>query len=310
MTASTTSLTHLIGKKVVLKNNNVGEIVGVKEERGLITVQTGSKKTDRFPKNVTLLDDNLEPVISTHRISPQIQLEDTPSKANKKFSVNKRFGFMEKLSKMVLCGRAVSLIITGEGGLGKTYTVKKSIEELGYRDMEDYVFVKGYSTAKGLYRTLWEHNDKVIVFDDCDEVLKNDIAKNILKGALDSYDDRIISWVSQSTNSDLPEQFEFTGRIIFISNMKQEKVDQAVLSRSLTIDLSMSVDEKIERIRRIADKLVPELDTTGIDEVLELLEDNKQEMNDLNFRTFIKAAKIKLSEGEDWKELAEFMILS
>ena len=37
--------------------------------------------------------------------------------------------------------------------------------------------VKGYSTAKGLYRTLFENNGMVIIFDDCDSILKDDVAR-------------------------------------------------------------------------------------------------------------------------------------
>jgi hypothetical protein len=125
-----------------------------------------------------------------------------PARVNDKFGINERFSFVEKLVKMVASGTQASAVITGQGGLGKTYTVMKTLDYAGYKDISDlssfeagtavnmskcYTTVKGYSTAKGMYRTLFENNGGVIVFDDCDAVLKDPVALNILKGALDSY---------------------------------------------------------------------------------------------------------------------------
>ena len=125
-----------------------------------------------------------------------------------------------------------------------------------------FTMVKGYSTAKGLYRTLFENNKSIIVFDDCDAVLKDPVALNLLKGALDSYGKRIISWNADMRDDDLPRSFNFEGRVIFISNMTQDSIDQAIRSRSMLIDLSMTADQKIERMETIAksDSFLPEYD--------------------------------------------------
>ena len=175
-----------------------------------------------------------------------------------RYGINERFDFVEKLVTMVASGVQPSAVITGEGGLGKTYTVTKTLEAHGYKDISDlaefqvgtivntrkcFTMVKGYSTAKGLYRTLFENNKSVIVFDDCDAVLKDPIALNLLKGALDSYGKRIISWNADMKDDDLPRSFNFEGRVIFISNMEQDRIDQAIRSRSMMIDLSMTLDQ-------------------------------------------------------------------
>ena len=55
-----------------------------------------------------------------------------------------------------------------------------------------------------MYRTLFENNKSIIVFDDCDAVLKDPVALNLLKGALDSYGKRIMSWNADTTR--LPER--------------------------------------------------------------------------------------------------------
>lgn len=177
--------------------------------------------------------------VTSHIPHPAKQLE--PAKV---FDINKRFRFLAQLVKMVVKGQAVSAIISGGGGLGKTYTVMGQVKAAGLQEiggvfidsddedtMEDvaysegdYKVIKGFSTAKGLYNTLYYNRTKLVIFDDCDSVLQNDVAVNILKGALDSYDKRVITWQSQTiAGSEIPNEFEFEGRVIFISNMHVSK---------------------------------------------------------------------------------------
>ena len=134
------------------------------------------------------------------------------------FNINQRFEFLNNLTTMVVNNATPSLIITGEGGLGKSHSVTETIKSNDLSD-DEYIFFKGYSTARGLYNTLYDNNGKLIIFDDCDSVLDDKVALNILKSALDSYEKRTISWMAKmNKNDEYPQQFEFTGRIIFISN--------------------------------------------------------------------------------------------
>ena len=241
-----------------------------------------------------------------------------------RFDINTRFDFVEKLVNMVASGVQASAVITGEGGLGKTYTVRKTLEKAGLEDMtalleeaeegdvidNGYITIKGFSTAKGLYRTLYENNGKIVMFDDCDSILKDPVALNILKGALDSYDKRYISWNSEMKESDdLPRSFEFTGQIIFISNMDQDKIDQAVRSRSMMIDLSMTEDQKIDRMEHIAlnDEFLPEYDAEIKTDALNLLREIKDDVKEISLRTLIAVSKIRDS-NTDWKDLATYML--
>jgi len=241
-----------------------------------------------------------------------------------KFGINARFGFVEKLVSMVADGVQPSAVITGEGGLGKTYTVTKTLESKGYQDISDlaefqvgsvidtkkcFTQIKGFSTAKGLYRSLFENNKSVIVFDDCDSVLKDPIALNILKGALDSYGKRIISWNADMRDDDLPRSFEFTGRVIFISNLTQDKIDQAIRSRSMMIDLSMTTDQKLDRMAHIAElpEFLPEYDTKVKSDALALIREIKDDVKEISLRTLIAVCKIRAS-NKDYKDLATYML--
>lgn len=248
-----------------------------------------------------------------------------PARVNDKFGINERFSFVEKLVKMVASGTQASAVITGQGGLGKTYTVMKTLDYAGYKDISDlssfeagtavnmskcYTTVKGYSTAKGMYRTLFENNGGVIVFDDCDAVLKDPVALNILKGALDSYGRRIISWNADMRDEDLPRSFTFTGKVIFISNMNAENIDQAIRSRSMMIDLSMSSEQKIERMETLAgmEEFMPEFEMAHKLDAVALIKELKDTAKDISLRTLIQVTKIRSIGDNEWKSMAEYVI--
>jgi hypothetical protein len=224
------------------------------------------------------------------------------------FDINKRFGFLGDLAKMVIMGVSPSLLVLGEGGLGKSYSIKNALVDCGMEEHE-FVFFKGYSTARGLYNSLYDNNGKVIIFDDCDSVLEDKVAINILKSALDSYDDREITWLSKMNKSEeYPNKFLFTGRIIFISNKKKDSIDQAVLSRSLVVDLSMSADDKIERMRHILSAILPEYSMNTKLQALDFLEGVKNKAQ-LNMRTLIMVTKLADSFPGKWEDMATYMVL-
>lgn len=228
----------------------------------------------------------------------------------KTFGVNEKFDFLAAAIRMVIKKQRCSLLVTGEGGLGKTHTVREEMAKKGLEENIDYVFIKGYSTAKGLYNTLYDHQDKIIIFDDTDEVLKNDIAKNILKGALDSYDERIVNWISKSFDDDYPNSFEFRGQIIFISNLSQEKIDQAIRSRATTIDITMSIADKFDRMEFILPRLKGGVSMEAKLEAFNLLKENQEYTNNINLRTLQEIIDIRTSGEENWKEIAEFIMYS
>jgi len=243
---------------------------------------------------------------------------------DERFGINTRFEFVTKLVNMVASGVQPSAVITGEGGLGKTYTVTKTLNDAGYTDISNladfqvgtiintkkcFTQVKGFSTAKGLYRTLFENNNSNVVFDDCDSDLKDPVAQNILKGALDSYGKRVISWNADMRDEDLPRSFEFTGRVIFISNLSQSGIDQAIRSRSMMIDLSMTSDQKLERMEHIAqsDEFLPEYDQSIKSDALALIREIKEDCKEISLRTLIAVCKIRAA-NTDYRDLATYML--
>ena len=223
------------------------------------------------------------------------------------FTINERFEFLDDLTSMVVTGVTPSLVVTGPGGNGKTNSVKRTIESNQLED-KDFVFFKGYSTARGLYNTLYDNNGKLIIFDDCDSVLEDKVSKNILKSALDSYEDRTISWMSKLSKGDeYPTQFNFTGRIIFISNKSKDSIDGALKSRSLMVDLTMTPEEKIERLTFILPNILPEYDMETKELALNFLDNVKNDV-DINIRTFIMVTKMCKAFPDTWRKLASYSV--
>lgn len=226
------------------------------------------------------------------------------------FSVSERFEFIEQFTKLVVRNIIPSLVVTGSGGLGKTHTVTEALKSCGKvegvcsgDDDGDFLMISGYSTPRVLYTTLYENNGKIIIFDDCDSVFRDPIGGNILKAALDSKQKRIISWGAESKGDIVPSRFEFTGKVIFISNLTLDKFPQSILSRSMLADITLNEEEKIERIDQIF-KTEKKFSDEDKKEVISFIRENSSKFKDLNIRSAFNCMKMKIAVGENWKRMA------
>ena len=269
-------------------------------------------------------------------INEAFNKEDNKSNIDNKayFPINERFDILNNFVEMVANKNTASLVISGRGGLGKTHTVLQKIHSLGFEKpkvdiieeheelIEDeeiladkqYTIVKGFSTARGLYQTLYENRHSLIIFDDCDSILKDKTAVNILKAALDSYDVREISWNSENFRSDLPTSFIFAGSIIFISNMSINEIPQPILSRCLLADVSMTRHELIERMEVISqsEEFLPEYDSEVKSDVIDFMKTllNDHRITELNLRSLIISCKIRFSNPNNWERLAYYTLIN
>lgn len=223
------------------------------------------------------------------------------------FTINERFKHLETFVDMTIERHTNSVIICGDAGLGKSYTVMERLDNHHLEENEDYTVHKGYTTPKGLYSMLYENRNGIIVIDDMDSVFKDSVSLNLLKAALDSYSKRIVTWNSMGFIDDgLPKTFEFTGQIIFITNKRMNDLDEAVKSRSLCVDVSMTTEEKLDRMRSVANKILPEIKLSTKLDVLSYIDEKRDCVKELNFRTFIKATAIFEATGD--KRAVEYML--
>jgi len=227
------------------------------------------------------------------------------------------FNNLRNLTRMVGKGIQPSLVVTGMAGMGKTHIVKDTLQQLGLRESFEFVHYKGRATAAGLYITLYENSDKIVILDDCDSVFKDDDAVNILKGALDSYDTRYISYITSKELKDsygnaVPRQFNFTGRIIFISNYEQSRIDEAIKSRSFVQDISMSTEQVFLRMEQLINKIEPAIKKEHKVQALEIMKciNEKYDGVEINIRSLIKASRIIAMGFENPMEAIAEQIIS
>jgi hypothetical protein len=220
------------------------------------------------------------------------------------------------------------MIVSGPPGVGKSYGVEQEIDKATLFDKMAgkrlrAEVVKGSATPIGLYQTLYKYSDTncVVVFDDCDSILLDDVALNLLKGALDSGKKRKISWLSESSTlrrEGIPDQFEFKGPVIFITNlkfdtMKSQKLRDhldALQSRCHYLDLTLdTMRDKLLRIRQIAKDGVLfadyDFEPAVQDDIIDFMNVNKDRLREVSLRMALKIADLRKLSVLNWKRLAE-----
>jgi hypothetical protein len=251
--------------------------------------------------------------------------------------VNTRFEMMRQMVHMTIQGDAKAMLVTGRGGVGKTFTILDCLKVAGKVDVislmtdevvvddpsittaenalgqmanpaGDYVIYKGYATAAALFAILHEHRKRIIIFDDCDSVLKDPDAVNLLKGALDSYEDRWISWNKVGNNSTLPSCFKFEGQIIFISNLPMQKISEPIRTRCFKVDVSMTPEQRIERMRKVLPEIMPQVDMAIKEDALTLIDRYKDTLTDMSFRALMSTITIRRQGFTNWEELALYSL--
>jgi len=150
-----------------------------------------------------------------------------------------------------------------------------------------------------------------------DSVYKSEESVNLLKAVLDTQPIRKVSRILKinfdsfgmsdqkiqeiyDETGKLPKQFEFTGRIIFITNKPGEELDEALISRSLFVDINPSIDEVINRIKKIMPKIKPNIKIGEKNDILDFMIGMHKEYDlrfALNLRTFVHCLNIKLSNA-------------
>ena len=238
-----------------------------------------------------------------------------------------RFQVLTDMTKAVKAGDVRAMIVTGPPGVGKSYNVEQVLDKYDLlnkiKDQPRYEIVKGAMSALGLYAKLYEFSDpkSVLVFDDCDTVLLDELALNILKGALDSGAKRVIAWNTDSRllkAEGIPDKFDFRGAAIFITNIKFEHVRSkklrahldALESRCHYIDLQMDTNcEKILRIRQVVkdhDMLARyDLGDAAERELIDYVEDNQNQLRELSLRMVLKLADLRRSFPNSWRAMSK-----
>lgn len=300
---------------------------------GYVTVKNGGQFPG-FPEDIRVKVDSMsdyEFVAEGDVAIPEcIQAEAASQQTDEErmAEIAERFEILHEMTKAATNGDIRAMIVSGPPGVGKSYGVEAEIEkatlldQIAGRRLRAEV-VKGSASAIGLYQTLYKYSDPncVIVFDDCDSILLDDVALNLLKGALDSGKKRKISWLADSRilrSEGIPDSFNFNGSVIFITNLKFDKMKSqklrdhldALQSRCHYLDLTLdTMRDKVLRIKQIArsGELFADLELgeTAQDEIISFMDENKNRLREMSLRMAIKIGQLYKSFPNKWQALAQ-----
>jgi len=241
--------------------------------------------------------------------------------------IAERFDILHDMTKAVLNGDIRAMIVAGPPGVGKSFGIEAELDRANLFDQISgrrvkSEMIKGTASPLGLYKALYKYSDEnsVVVFDDCDSILLDDVCLNLLKGALDSGKKRRISWLADShslRNEGIPDQFDFKGGVIFITNLKFDQMKSqktrdhldAIQSRCHYLDLTLdTLRDKVLRIKQIArtGELFSDFGFDKFDEelIIDFMNENQNRLREVSLRMAIKIAQLKKSFPLKWTALA------
>jgi len=297
------------------------------KEGGFVTVKIRDLAQYQAPKAVIRISVDSENKL---RDKPPVQPKDeTDEEVIER--MRKRFAILEDMTKATKRGDVRAMIVSGPPGVGKSFGVETVLEKyntlttLGNMPPK-FEVVKGAMSPIGLYCKLYNFSsrDNVLVFDDCDSILLDDLSLNILKAALDSKKVRKICWNTDShmlRREAVPDQFEFAGSVIFITNIKFDNVKskklrdhlEALESRCHYIDLTIdTLREKLLRIQQIVkDGMLNSyaLSDEVKGQVVQYIWDHKRRLREVSLRTVLKIADLAKAFPEQWQDMATSTVL-
>ncbi len=238
-----------------------------------------------------------------------------------------RFGILDEMAEAVATNKVRAMIVSGPPGIGKSYGVEQALEKQNmFEDIagskRKFEVVKGAMSAIGLYKKLYEYSSRgcVVCFDDCDAILYDDLALNLLKAALDTGKKRSLHWNTESRTlmaEGMPNSFEFHGGVIFITNIKFDNVKskklqdhlQALQSRCHYLDLTIdSMRDRMLRIKQIVGAGMLDKYAMSEDEkqsLVQFIYDNKHRLREISLRMVLKIADLWKMSPDRYQMLAQ-----
>lgn len=216
-----------------------------------------------------------------------------------------------------------AMTVTGASGIGKSYNLIKRLEDAHDKGYCNYHYLNGKCTGLGLYQALYNARQlgSVLLMDDVD-VFDTEDKLNLLKASLESDDTRIITYMSSSrhlADNNIPTQFEFCGKVIFITNKDLVKISDAqsslaphvdaLMTRGVFIDLEIHDNESImvhiENIMR-STNIVKGLGVPadGAEKILNFMLKNSANLRKPSLRMPVQLAGLYLQFPEKWEQHA------
>jgi hypothetical protein len=303
--------------------------VSIGKKGPFITVD-GSELTGQRGRNARILLESQNDVVYLDGDNVQVAEEAAPArpaetKEEAKARIRKRFDIINKMTNAMTDDVIRGLIISGPAGVGKSYGVEQILtsyeiqNRLATNRRCTYEVIKGTTTPIGLYKALYDNSEKgqILVLDDCE--VHDEQCLNMLKAVLDTGKKRRVSWRAESRAlkaEEIPNDFDFEGAVIFITNLNFDTVRsprisahlKALQSRCHYIDLELDTIEdcflRIEQI--VGDGMLEDYNfgPAGEEELIQFMRDNGERLREVSLRMVIKIADLKKMDPQNWMDLA------
>ena len=224
-------------------------------------------------------------------------------------SYEEKFEYLKTMTRGLIQTDTVNaIIVSGQPGIGKTYTIDKILHEQSLSEVRPITYRKksGKITPLAFYEFLVANSTKdcISFFDDADSILTEDTSQNLLKQASEKRRQRIISY--DSTKLDVT-QVPYNGKIIIATNVQYSSSPhyEAIVDRFHCYDMKISFQEKLAKLFDIVERDNEESEI-GIEVLFFLLDKQKYIIPEkLTLRTFIKLKELAILMPGKWQRFVE-----
>lgn len=166
--------------------------------------------------------------------------------------LDRRLAVVRDRVRGVAKGHHTGFYLFGRPGTSKTYTVRKTLDELAV----PYCYHDGHLTPIGLFDLLEEQHDRVIVLDDVSAIFNQQIALQLLLAALGNQPDESGTRIVKYRRSQRNEVVRFTGGVICVSNLdlQGDPIVNAVKSRVHYLEYDPTDEQLAALMRMVAVK--------------------------------------------------------
>jgi hypothetical protein len=276
---------------------------------------TFGKKEEKPSKQVAEEKEHYESIMREKEIKvrkEEIQKEYEKILKSETSNLRKYYFVLERFVETILEAKYNhSLFLTGRAGLGKSYTVMKTLNKEKNKKKMDYKLILGNITPLELYHNLYQYRTSILVFDDTQALLKNKQSMSLLLSAMWTANPdniRNVNWLSSSQKLKAPQNFDFEGKIIFIANEIPKDVEP-VVSRCMDYELVLSYADILLIMTEIAKMPHKVLTKEQRLEVLNWIKENTDEtVENFDLRLQSKLETLYEYNKENWKDMAKHLI--
>ena len=321
-------LAHIARDPLIQNHQNgIGTYITV-DGKGHADVRQGNTRIYLTPMDYEMIDANGAKIQLLNKEVVE-EVGDTRTDEEIAAELTETFEIVGEMTEATAKGVVKGLIISGPAGIGKSHTVETTlINTIGIvaklqGENPKHDIVKGKLTPIMLYCTLYRYSTpgSVLVLDDADGILYDEECLNMLKAVLDTKKVRRVHWGSNShilEKEGVPSSFDFQGGVIFLTNIKWDKARSerianhlsAIMSRTHYLDVQ--IDTMRERVIHITNTvmntdMLEEYNFTKADirEIMDYMMANLQRLSNVDLRTVLKCADMKLAMPENWTKFAD-----